>query len=263
MKDKNQNKLTPYVSKSVLQRLQYIEHRSPTLFKIIEGFIVAIAIPIMALRALFFKLTGGVFADLQVPWTRVLILAIAAYVLTQKNLGFTFNLNSPTVATTAPAPNVMVSHENSSWAMLPTAPSEAEVKRYIGRFSKTAVSEMLKFKIPASIKLAQGIVESHAGKSQIAIKGNNHFNIRCAENSRNPCIQTPHGDFRRYTSAWEGWRAHSTILTQTKFGVLTQGGRDYKKWARGLQDLGYSVDKYYAQRLIQIIEQHELVVFDQ
>ncbi len=143
------------------------------------------------------------------------------------------------------------------------------VKAYIRRFRKVARVEMEKFGIPASIKMAQALIESRAGSSKLAQAANNHFGIKCFSKSckKGHCINFSddhHKDFFRiYATAWESWRAHSLLLTQGRYRQLLDHGTDYRKWASGLKALGYATDPDYAQALIQTIETFQLWRLDQ
>lgn len=142
------------------------------------------------------------------------------------------------------------------------------VSAYINRFAKVARIEQQKFGIPASISLAQGLVESRYGTSTLARKANNHFGIKCHARrcSKGHCINATddsHKDFfRKYGNAWESWRAHSQLLANGRYTRLKKHGRDYRKWAHGLQQLGYATDRSYAQKLIGVIERYDLHRYD-
>ncbi|MEN8137495.1 MAG: glucosaminidase domain-containing protein [Bacteroidota bacterium] len=139
---------------------------------------------------------------------------------------------------------------------------------YIKRYQKVAMDEMRIFGIPASITLAQGILESANGKSRLAIKANNHFGIKCAnwtgkkiyhnDDKRGEC-------FRSYPSPWGSYRDHSKFLkNQRRYADLFKiKVTDYKGWAYGLKKAGYATDKHYPKRLIRIIEDNKLYRFDQ
>ncbi len=140
---------------------------------------------------------------------------------------------------------------------------------YIRRFSNVAVAEMNKFGIPASITLAQALLESDAGGSQLAQKNDNHFGIKCFERNckKGHCANfsdDTHKDFfRKYNNAWESFRAHSHLLKSKRYQHLhLLGTKNYKKWAHGLQKAGYATDQKYADKLINIIEKMELYRYD-
>lgn len=141
-------------------------------------------------------------------------------------------------------------------------------KAYVKRFSSVAKSEMKKFGIPASITLAQGLIESNAGESKLAQQNNNHFGMKCFSKkcSKGHCsnfTDDSHKDFfRKYKSAWESYRSHSNMLMGKRYKNLRKHGKDYKAWAYGLKKAGYATDKRYAQKLIHIIEELKLYQYD-
>lgn len=140
---------------------------------------------------------------------------------------------------------------------------------YVERFAKVAQEEMRQFNIPASITLAQGIIETNAGQSPLAKKNNNHFGIKCFSKSckKGHCSNfsdDSHKDFfRKYNSSWESFRAHSKLLTYKRYKHLTKlEPTDYKNWAIGLKKAGYATDKNYHKKLIQLIEDLHLDTYD-
>jgi len=140
---------------------------------------------------------------------------------------------------------------------------------YVKRFYKVAQSEMTKFGIPASITLAQGLIESNAGDSRLSRKNNNHFGMkcfskRCGKNHCSNFTDDSHKDFfRKYNSAWESYRAHSHLLKNKRYRPLfSLEEKDYKGWSHGLKKAGYATDKRYAEKLIQIIEILNLQQYD-
>lgn len=142
-------------------------------------------------------------------------------------------------------------------------------KAYIGRFSKTAKIEMDKYGIPASIKLAQGLLETDAGSSRLANESNNHFGIKCRSKCRGCTCRNYSDDdiydmFRVFESDWESYREHSKLLQISRYAHLKKlGTKDYKGWAKGLKKAGYATDKNYHKKLIRIIEVLGLQQFDQ
>ena len=141
-------------------------------------------------------------------------------------------------------------------------------ERYISRYASIAVNEMYRTGVPASITLAQGIIESRSGQSTLAVDGNNHFGIKCHtswkgktmladDDRRNEC-------FRVYDSAEESFRDHSDFLRyrdRYKF-LFDFKTTDYKSWAYGLKQAGYATDPSYAAKLIQCVEDYNLARFD-
>ena len=139
---------------------------------------------------------------------------------------------------------------------------------YIERYAAIAVKEMHLYKIPASITLAQGILESGRGRSELAIKSNNHFGIKCHSDWKGERVY--HDDdakgecFRKYLYPETSYEDHSKFLTERRrYAFLFNYKKDdYKKWAYGLKKAGYATDKKYPAKLIKIIKDFELFVFD-
>lgn len=139
---------------------------------------------------------------------------------------------------------------------------------YVKKYHKMAIAEMKKYGIPASITLAQGILESGAGQSTLAKKSNNHFGIKCHSDWRGKKVY--HDDdekgecFRKYKHVDESFRDHSLFLAERKryrflFDYKTT---DYKSWAKGLKKAGYATSRTYATKLIALIEEYRLHRFD-
>jgi len=140
-------------------------------------------------------------------------------------------------------------------------------KAFIKKYKQLAIQEMDRTGIPASIKLAQGILESGCGQSELATKANNHFGIKCHDwkgahykmddDRRNEC-------FRKYKNPEQSWIDHSEFLTsRDRYAFLfTLPKTDYKSWAKGLKKAGYATAPDYAQKLIRIIEEEELNQYD-
>ena len=140
---------------------------------------------------------------------------------------------------------------------------------YIKRYAQVAVHEMKTHGVPASITLAQALLESNAGHSRLAKDANNHFGIKCFSKScqENHCknyTDDTHKDFFRiYKNVWESYRAHSLFLKRDRYKhLLKLKTTDYKSWAHGLKKAGYATDKKYADKLIAIIEALDLHKFD-
>ena len=141
--------------------------------------------------------------------------------------------------------------------------------KYVERFAEVAQTEMEKYGIPASITLAQGLLESNAGESPLATRNNNHFGIKCFSRSckKGHCTNftdDSHKDFfRKYNNVWESDRAHSYLLRADRYKPLYKlGSSDYKGWAQGLKKAGYATDKQYAEKLINLIEELKLHQYD-
>ena len=138
---------------------------------------------------------------------------------------------------------------------------------YIDRYNEIAVAQMEEFSIPASITLAQGILESSAGRSPLATKGNNHFGIKCHSDWEGDTMlrddDAPDECFRVYSDAEESYRDHSRFLKRPRYASLFElEPTDYSGWAKGLKRCGYATDPQYAERLITIIERYALYSYD-
>lgn len=139
---------------------------------------------------------------------------------------------------------------------------------YILKFKEEAISQMQLHNIPASITLAQGMLESGNGNSALAVYANNHFGIKCHNDWRG---ETYHADddekdecFRKYSSALESYNDHSYFLKKnTRYSNLfTLKRDDYRGWASGLKQAGYATHKSYAELLVGLIEKYKLYEFD-
>jgi LysM repeat protein len=148
-------------------------------------------------------------------------------------------------------------------------PEKLTREEYIHLYKEIAIEEMNIYHIPASITLAQGILESGNGNSTLARKANNHFGIKCHrgwngktfhmdDDARNEC-------FRKYSSPYESFKDHSIFLsTRDRYAFLFDLDIfDYKGWANGLKRAGYATNPRYPQLLIKLIEENELYTYDQ
>lgn len=141
-------------------------------------------------------------------------------------------------------------------------------QKYISQYSDLAVKHQKKYQIPASITLAQGLLESGAGQSNLAQRSNNHFGIKCHSDWRGGRVY--HDDdlqgecFRKYRAVEESYDDHSRFLAdRPRYAILFELNiKDYKGWAKGLQKCGYATDRAYANKLIKVIEDYELYRFD-
>lgn len=140
---------------------------------------------------------------------------------------------------------------------------------YARRYAALAQGEMKRYGIPASITLAQGILEANAGASPLATTANNHFGMKCFSKScrRGHCRNfedDSHKDFFRiYPNVWESYRAHSILLQKPRYKSLYKlPKKDYTAWAHGLKKAGYATDPGYAEKLIGLIETLQLHQYD-
>ncbi len=220
------------------------------------------------------------------------LLVVIAFILTNKNVQINFSLqnadNETVSRTVSQAVNFDSNARNvSSEPSLAQAanlvsssnPKPKPKKRtwtrgqkkqlaYVKRFVSVAQAEMKKYDIPASITLAQGLLESKSGESLLAKKNNNHFGVKCFKRR---CKKThcsnfeddSHKDFFViYQNAWESYRAHSQLLSGKRYKQLKAHGKDYKAWAEGLQSTGYATSNRYSEKLIRLIEDLELYQYD-
>ena len=139
---------------------------------------------------------------------------------------------------------------------------------YVNTYRKIAINEMRKYSIPASITMAQGILESNSGMGSLAMKSNNHFGIKCHKSWRGKKVY--HDDdkkgecFRKYKNPEKSYRDHSLFLVnRDRYEDLFKiKGGNYVKWAIGLKSAGYATDPSYAQKLISLIDRYELWKLD-
>lgn len=222
------------------------------------------------------------------PWTKLVLLSALYLLFARQDLNFSISINGasmlgfseasviydlPEGQSESNARNVsqLVSH-----SPVERAPSErvwtAKEKRqlaYVAEYAETAREEMRKSKVPASITLAQALLESNIGSSTLATKNNNHFGIKCFSRSckKGHCSNfsdDSHKDFFRiYSSARESFLAHSQLLKKDRYaGLFRLAITDYRGWAKGLSKAGYATDPRYADKLIRLIENLGLQVYD-
>jgi hypothetical protein len=139
---------------------------------------------------------------------------------------------------------------------------------YIKKYRKIAIKEMRRYGVPASITLAQGILESGSGNSRLAKKGRNHFGIKCTSDWHGRTMREDDDKkdecFRRYRKAKHSYRDHSEfIATKKRYEFLFEyDKRDYKSWANGLKKAGYATNPNYPTLLITLIEKYDLQKYD-
>ncbi|CAH0999624.1 hypothetical protein LEM8419_00924 [Neolewinella maritima] len=159
-----------------------------------------------------------------------------------------------------------------------TTDDNSDQEAYIERFKRIAMEEMERSGVPASIKLAQGILESNSGKSYLARNAKNHFGIKCGANWNGDKVYREDDDyddrgrltkscFRQYRNADASYVAHSEFLRDPRksfrYGFLFRlEPTDYKAWARGLRKSGYATNPRYPELLITLIERHQLYQYD-
>ena len=140
-------------------------------------------------------------------------------------------------------------------------------QQYVDQYKDIAIEQMQRYHIPASITLAQGLLESGAGRSQLTRRSNNHFGIKCNnwtgprtyqdDDQRNDC-------FRVYASAYDSYEDHSKFLSsnQRYRSLFNLKPTDYKGWAKGLKAAGYATNPVYAEKLVEIIQLYKLYQYD-
>lgn len=172
--------------------------------------------------------------------------------------------------TTKPPTKVVIKRETPTRTTAPkpiTTVVLSDTEAYIAQYKEVAKKEMTLYKIPASITLAQGILESASGKGRLSVKANNHFGIKCHNWSGGRIY---HDDdkkgecFRKYNNAKYSFRDHSVFLSGRKryASLFDLRPDDYKGWAIGLRAAGYATDRRYPQKLISLIERYQLYNYD-
>jgi len=187
--------------------------------------------------------------------------------------------DSPPIAREQPAKTIHMPKETlaegTKFYPMPEDPGRFEkfpitdTQEYIETFFEIAQYEMRAFGIPASITLAQGILESGSGQGELTLKTNNHFGIKCHkgwqgefdfhdDDAKGEC-------FRKYNHPMFSFRDHSLILTtRSRYAFLFDLGQgDYERWAHGLRQAGYATDRKYPEKLIALIERYQLHRFDE
>ena len=148
------------------------------------------------------------------------------------------------------------------------AKSQNKTEVYISNFKDIAIAEMNQFGIPASITLAQGILESGNGESRLATEGKNHFGIKCHDNWNGETIIEDDDEkgecFRKYSKVADSYRDHSLFLTERErySSLFDLSPTNYKAWAKGLKKAGYATNPKYPSLLIDLIEKYDLIRFD-
>lgn len=210
-----------------------------------------------ALRFRFHQLTAGVFEGVRLPWFKLGLAAFAFFLLSRKDIQLSVNMRSPLAMQ---ADNEERSGNDQMGMARPMSLrgaaatvatvsdlDERRVRDYIQRFGKVAQAEQDRYGMPASIKMAQALLESRAGALPAEQGSNNHFGAPLSGQA--------------YENAWENWRAHSLFVVHT-YPALIETGGDYHAWAAALQRSGYSQDARYAHKLVQAVEDFRLHELD-
>ncbi|HMR43074.1 MAG TPA: glucosaminidase domain-containing protein [Saprospiraceae bacterium] len=226
---------------------------------------------------------GKIGAYLKKNWFQIGLIALLVYAFFQKDLSFQINLKNPSSAENpvfaqkerralAPETTARLNHAGSDelkkipdFATLLSARQHLQLLKkedteaYLKRFAHVAVSERKKFGIPASIILANALLQSGGGQNEIARKGSNHFRLKCGREWDGEAIKTGGECYRKYVNAWSSFRDHSLFLSAGEFKILHKlDVKDYRGWATGLERLGYSDESGLAETLVQIIEKYRL-----
>ena len=176
--------------------------------------------------------------------------------------------STPKSSTPKPSVNSSGSNNETLEATSNVSTTIDVVLDYINDYKEVAKNNMKNYGIPASITLAQGILESGAGKGRLSMIANNHFGIKCHKEWSGPTVS--HDDdaaqecFRKYTDPSESFRDHSYFLTsRSRYNSLFKLPKnDYKAWAKGLRAAGYATDPKYPDKLISLIERYQLQDID-
>lgn len=213
-------------------------------------------------KYLVHSIKHNLFEKPRLPYFKLGILAVAMYLVFKEDLHFTLNLKVPSWligASTKEADPLGANQFSMAQSIaLPTSSKpkeqertsstqEAQIQAYLQRFRRIAVIEMQQYGVPASIKMAQALLESQAGTLNDAVVSNNHFGM--------PLRNTP------VATAWESWRAHSLYL-RNEHPELFKYGNNYKRWAKALEKMDYNPMDNYGQHLIDIIEHYQLHKLD-
>jgi flagellum-specific peptidoglycan hydrolase FlgJ len=257
------------------------------LLLVLQQLAIGLRKPMLALKFHAKELLKGLFKRYphakKLPWLKLCVLAMVAFILFKKDMQFNFAMKAPmpvyfddeeddagNTAQTSIAQTVSLT-SNTDNPYAPAEPSslrDIQVRDFVRSYGPLAIEEMHQSGIPASITIAQALVESRCGKSKLATQNNNFFGIKCfsKECPKGHCTNATddhHKDFfRKYPHASKSFRHHSQILSQGRYKYLLRKGKDYEAWARGLKKEGYATDRTYDQKLIDIIEEYKLYNLD-
>ena len=201
------------------------------------------------------------FSAMMLRWIKIFVICFFIYLVQQQDIRFSIGfspknelkpVNQPMYTTFSigerPSAVPAEEAEQPTWQPLdPDLLTDDQVFDYLNRFEKVAKAEMKKFGIPASIKLAMGILESHADTNPLTLSTNNHFG------------QHFHGQV--FKSAWENWRRHS-ILLKENYPQLFRNGLDSEKWIAGLKQSHYSTDPFFYKKLTEVVGRYDLDRFN-
>lgn len=177
------------------------------------------------------------------------------------------DISGSTTSTRTPAPSSPAPSEPTGDVYAATkfkiaGPSNAVA--YVEKYKYIAVSESHRVNMPASIKLAQGILESGYGSSTLATKANNHFGIKCGMGWSGPTMSYKGSCYRKFKSGMDAYKEHSDFLVNgDRYDFLFKLKRnDYKGWAKGLKQAGYATNPSYPAKVIELVERYKLYNYD-
>lgn len=241
-------------------------------------------------RQSFQKTYHKVYRQFTSPWTKLAVLCALTLLFTRKELSFSLSINGGSLFSvndssvfTKHTDGPVISGADAGAAkeveakltafVAPVKEWTAKQKRqlaYVDKYKLVALAEMETHGIPASITLAQGLLESGTGKSTLARKNNNHFGIKCFSKKCRKGHCSNHSDdhhkdfFRKFESPEESFHAHSKVLMKDRYqSLFSLPITDYKSWSHGLRKAGYATDPRYGDKLIRMIESLELWRYDQ
>lgn len=244
--------------------------------------------------------TSKIAAYLRQNWFKIGIALILIFLLMKKDLTFNINLRTP-VKSTAPQTeepvqaqqkpkNKEVLSEQASQPVVQSMPEkrmfdfslfgkkekptmamdklakiDEEIRHnYLKRFARVAITERDKFNIPASIILANAMLHSLAGTTDMAEQNNNQFQLKCTTDWQGKSDEFDDQCYRSYENAWTSFRDHSFYVTTGDFAHLRKIDRkDYKAWAKALEKASFSTEKDVAEQLIKVIEAYQLAQLDE
>lgn len=187
-------------------------------------------------------------------------------VITKKRQKTTVRTKPPVISTPKPVPTTQPKPETPTTNTTPSRNPD-KVEAYIEDYSAIAMDEMKNYGVPASITLAQGILESGSGKGRLSVEANNHFGIKCHGWTGDKIYHDDDASqecFRKYKDAKYSFRDHSLFLKDRKryYKLFQLDPDDYEGWAKELRQAGYATDRKYPEKLISLIERYELFKYD-
>ena len=215
----------------------------------------------------------------KINWHKYVVILFAGFIIYNKDLNFQLQLKNSNYSNLIPQLNTdsffqkkavsQLNNEGESILVSNKIKKDKSAINYIKNHFKLAQNEMNKYNIPASITLAQALLETNFGKSKLATNCNNHFGIKCFSKKckKGHCMNfndDTHKDFfMKYKSEKESYNAHSIFLQKDRYSNLFNLNKnDYKSWCYELKKAGYATDKKYPEKLIRLIENYELYKFD-